>query len=272
MQVRWRIDLGYDGTDFHGWATQPGLSTVQETLEQALGKVLRLPTPPPTVCAGRTDAGVHARGQVVHVDLPDDAGIEPGRLLHRLARVLPGDVRAAAVRPAAPGFDARFSALRRRYVYRLCDDPSGPDPLDRRHVVAQRRVLDAAAMEEAAWLLLGEHDFAAFCKRRPGATTIRTLLRLEAERKDAMLFITVEADAFCHSMVRALVGGLVAVGEGRHEPDWLGDVLATRVRNPHVTVMPAHGLTLEEVVYPDDAALAARAAETRRRRDEPAAS
>lgn len=268
--MRWRIDLGYDGTDFHGWATQPGLRTVQQTLEDALGKVLRLPAPPATVCAGRTDAGVHARGQVVHVGIPEESALEPARLLHRLARVLPGDVRASAAHPAPPGFDARFSALRRRYVYRLCDDPAGPDPLVRRSVVARRRTLDAAAMEEAAWLLLGEHDFAAFCKQRPGATTIRTLLRLEAERHGAMVYISVEADAFCHSMVRALVGGLVAVGEGRHEPDWLGDVLAAQARDPHVTVLPAHGLTLEEVVYPDDAELASRAAETRRRRDEPA--
>ncbi|UPK75941.1 tRNA pseudouridine(38-40) synthase TruA [Nocardioidaceae bacterium SCSIO 66511] len=266
---RWRIDLGYDGTDFHGWATQPGLRTVQETLEDALGMVLRLPEPPATVCAGRTDAGVHARGQVVHVDLPDGIEIAPDRLLHRLVRVLPDDVRAADARPAAMGFDARFSALRRRYVYRLCDEPTGPDPLLRRYVVAQRKRLDAAAMEEAAWQLLGENDFAAFCKKRPGATTIRTLLRLEAERHSAGVDITVEADAFCHSMVRALVGGLVAVGEGRHEPDWLGEVLTAQVRDPHVTVMPAHGLTLEQVVYPDDEELAARAVATRRRRDEP---
>ena len=266
--MRLQIDLGYDGTDFHGWATQPSLRTVQETVEDALGKVLRLPTPPTSVCAGRTDAGVHARGQVIHVDVPDDVDVDPDHLLHRLARALPDDVRASAARPAPDGFDARFSALRRCYVYRLCDDPTGPDPLIRRHVVAQRRKLDAAAMEEAAWLLLGEHDFAAFCKQRPGATTIRTLLRLEAERHGSMLDITVEADAFCHSMVRALVGGLVAVGEGRHEPDWLGDVLEARTRDPHVTVMPAHGLTFEEVVYPADAELAARATETRRRRDE----
>lgn len=267
--MRWRLDLSYDGTDFHGWATQPGLRTVQETLEDGLGNVLRLPTPPVTVCAGRTDAGVHARGQVVHVDVPDDADLEPDRLLHRLARVLPDEVRATGARPAADGFDARFSALRRRYVYRLCDDPTGPDPLARRYVVARRRALDAAAMEEAAWILLGEYDFAAFCKRRPGATTIRTLLRLEAERHGNMLDVTVEADAFCHSMVRSLVGGLVAVGEGKYEPAWLGEILDARTRDPRVNVMPAHGLTLEEVVYPDPAELAARATTTRRRRDEP---
>lgn len=266
--MRWRIDLGYDGTDFHGWATQPGLRTVQETLEDALGKVLRLPAPI-TVCAGRTDAGVHARAQVVHVDIPAESALEPARLLHRLARLLPGDVRAYAAQAAPRGFDARFSALRRRYVYRLCDDPTGPDPLARRYVVTRRRALDAEAMEEAAWLLFGEHDFAAFCKQRPGATTIRTLLRLEAERHGSLLDITVEADAFCHSMVRSLVGGLVAVGEGRYEPDWLGSIMVAAVRDPRVTVMPAHGLTLEEVVYPDDAELAARASETRRRRDEP---
>ncbi|UYM07875.1 tRNA pseudouridine(38-40) synthase TruA [Solicola gregarius] len=266
---RWRIDLGYEGTDFHGWATQPGLRTVQATLEDALGKVLRLPAPPTTVCAGRTDAGVHARGQVVHVDVADRYEIEPARLLHRLARVLPSDIRVGDARPAPEGFDARFGALHRRYVYRLCDDPSGPDPLERRYVVARRRTLDADAMQRAGRLLLGERDFAAFCKRRAGATTVRTLLRLDTVRRGAQLDVTVEADAFCHSMVRSLVGGLVSVGEGRRDAEWVAEILDAQVRSPYVTVMPAHGLTLEEVVYPADDRLAARTYETRRRRDEP---
>src|SRR5690606_18047175 len=153
VRVRWRLDVSYDGTDFHGWAAQPGLRTVQGVLEDALYKVLRLASPPTTTCAGRTDAGVHARGQVVHLDAPDGseaALIAPARLRPRLARVLPGDARVVAAQPAPDGVDARFSALRRRYVYRLCDDPAGPDPLVRRHVTAWRRGLDVDAMDSAA--------------------------------------------------------------------------------------------------------------------------
>ncbi|MFY0406657.1 tRNA pseudouridine(38-40) synthase TruA [Solicola sp. PLA-1-18] len=271
--MRWRLDVSYDGAGFHGWATQPGLRTVQETIEDALAMVLRLPEPARLTCAGRTDTGVHARGQVVHVDLDAlDEQPEPERLLRRLARVLPPDVRVRAVRHAAPGFDARFSALRRRYAYRICDTTAGPDPLVRAHVVDHRRPLDVDAMDAAGAHLLGEHDFASFCKRREGATTVRRLLRLSTVRRpDDVLETTVVADAFCHSMVRSLMGALVAVGEGRFEPAWAAEVLAGRTRAPQVTVMPAHGLTLEEVVYPSDADLASRAHETRRRRDEPPA-
>ncbi|MGH3359930.1 MAG: tRNA pseudouridine(38-40) synthase TruA [Nocardioidaceae bacterium] len=267
--MRWRLDLCYDGTDFHGWAAQPGLRTVQGVLEDALHKVLRSSVAPATTCAGRTDAGVHARGQVVHVDVSDDASVDSARLLHRLARLLPGEVRVVRAQVAPDGFDARFSALRRRYVYRLCDGVTGPDPLVRRHVTHWRRALDADAMHAAGQRLLGEHDFASFCKRRDGATTVRSLLTLDTHRVGDRIDITVEADAFCHSMVRSLVGGLVAVGEGRYDLSWLGEILEARTRDPRVTVMPAHGLTLEAVVYPDADQLASRAATTRRRRDAP---
>lgn len=266
--MRVRIDLGYDGTDFHGWARQPGLRTIQDDLEDALGKALRI-DPPTTTCAGRTDTGVHARGQVVHVDLPGD-GAPPDldKLHHRLCRILPGDVVVTAVGEAAPGFDARFSALRRHYVYRICDGRPGPDPLTRRHTVHLRRRLDVDAMRAAAAPLAGTHDFAAFCRRRPGGTTIRTLLALDPVRRGDLVDVTVVADAFCHSMVRALVGGLRAVGEGRYEPPWLTGVLERGRRDPRVGVMAARGLTLEHVDYPNDpAAHAARAAETRRRRE-----
>lgn len=263
--MRLRLDISYDGSDFRGWATQPGLRTVQGEIENALATILRLESAPQLTCAGRTDAGVHARGQVAHVDLDD---VEPSTLERRLRRLLPSDIALRALTVAPEGFDARFAALERRYVYRICDAPEGPDPLARNTVVAWPRPLDAAAMNAAAEHLLGEHDFAAFCKRREGATTIRTLLELRTVRNGALLETTVRADAFCHSMVRALMGALAAVGEGRFEPRWSGEVLSAAARDTRVRVMPAHGLVLEEVVYPDDDGLAARAVEARRRRDE----
>jgi tRNA pseudouridine38-40 synthase len=262
--VRLRLDLSYDGARFHGWAAQPELRTVQGELEAAVATILALETPVPLTCAGRTDAGVHARGQVAHVDL--DAAIDVESLDRRLRSILPDDIRLQALSPAPPGFDARFSALERRYVYRLCD--RGPsDPLTRGHVVDWPRELDVDSMNAATKPLLGEHDFAAFCKKRAGATTIRTLLALRCHRRDdGLLETTVRADAFCHSMVRSLMGTLVAVGEGRFAPDWTASVLASGVRDARVRVMPARGLVLEEVVYPPDDALAGRAAEARRRR------
>jgi len=263
--VRTRIDLSYDGTDFHGWATQPGLRTIQGTLEAALATVLRLPSAT-VVCAGRTDAGVHARGQVVHLDIPDEAYDE--RLLRRLNGILPLDVRVRAVVPADEGFDARFSAVWRRYAYRVADHPRLVDPLRRHHVLAWPRPLDVEAMAEGSRALLGLQDFAAFCKRREGATTIRTLQELTWHRDPAGLVVaTVRADAFCHHMVRSLVGCLLAVGEGRRPVGWPAEVLAAATRDPAVAVVPAHGLTLEEVGYPDAAGLAARADQARARRE-----
>lgn len=269
--MRLRIDLGYDGTGFHGWARQPGLRTVQGELERALDTVLRTSGTELTV-AGRTDTGVHARGQVCHVDVDPEAVASAATrreegvtaLRRRLDGVLDPDVRVHRVRPAPEGFDARFSALWRRYAYRIADRPESVDPLTRGHVLAWGRPLDLEAVAAASRLLLGEHDFAAFCKRREGATTVRTLLDLAWHRDaDGVVTATVRADAFCHSMVRSLVGCLLAVGEGRRAPEWAGEVLAAAVRDPSVTVVQAHGLTLEEVAYPPDDALAARAREAR---------
>lgn len=270
--MRLRLDLAYDGTDFHGWAAQPGLRTVQGALEEALARVLRLPHVAVT-CAGRTDTGVHALGQVAHLDL-DQAVLEAQRgrsddhatavLLRRLNGVLPPDVRVHEVREVPDAFDARFSALWRRYAYRVADAPRLVDPLHRRHVLAWPRRLDLEAMNDAATRLTGEHDFAAFCKRREGATTIRTLHELAWRRDDrGVATAVVRADAFCHSMVRALVGCLLAVGEGRREPSWPAQVLSAGVRDPAVTVIHAHGLTLEEVAYPGDELLAEQAAAAR---------
>lgn len=268
--MRLRIDLAYDGTGFRGWAAQPGLRTVQGELTTALTTVLRQPEGALLVtCAGRTDSGVHARGQVAHVDVPDD--LPQLQVLDALARRINGfldrDVRVNRITPAPEGFDARFAALWRRYAYRIVDDPALVDPLTRNHVLAWPRVLDTAAMDEAAGSLVGLHDFAAFCKRREGATTVRTLLEFGWTRgADGLLTGHVKADAFCHSMVRALVGCMIAVGEGRKDPAWAAEILAGRRRDPGVVVVPAHGLTLEEVAYPPDAELAARVELTSARR------
>ena len=265
--MRWRIDLSYDGTGFHGWARQTALRTVQETVEEGLRTVLRLPETPMITCAGRTDTGVHARGQVAHVDI--DVATTPRDLFRRLNGVLPEDVAVTAVKAAPEGFDARFSAVARRYVYRVCDDQTTWDPLRRQEVLRVPYPLDVDRMNQASAGLLGEHDFAAFCRKRVGASTVRALLDFSWVRTaPGHLEGTVIADAFCHSMVRALVGSIVPVGDGRREPDWPATVLAGRVRDSAVTVLPAHGLTLEEVRYPADDQLAARAVESRQVRGE----
>jgi tRNA pseudouridine38-40 synthase len=265
---RIRLDLSYDGAGFHGWASQPGLRTVQDEVERALATVLGLPAVRVTV-AGRTDTGVHARGQVAHADVPaaqwEAQRAAAGSVLRRLAGLLPPDVRARAIGPAPDGFDARFSALWRRYSYRVCDDPAAADPLRRGDTLWHPRPLDLALMNEAAAALAGEHDFAAFCRRREGASTVRALLRLDWRRSaPGLAEAAVVADAFCHNMVRALTGALLAVGDGRKPPGWPAEVLAARVRDPAVHVAPAHALCLEEVCYPEPGGLAARAAATRR--------
>ena len=276
--VRLRLDLAYDGSDFCGWAAQPGRRTVQTVTEDALLRVLRLPSGPRLTVAGRTDAGVHATGQVAHLDVPAIAWAgQADRVLRSLAGVLPPDVRVRGLAPAPPGFDARFSALWRRYRYRVCDSPAAADPLRRRDTLWHPRPLCLDRMNEAGAQLLGQHDFAAFCRRREGATTVRRLLRLDWAREGTgdgpndepndehgVAVATVVADAFCHNMVRAVVGALLAVGEDRREPDWPRQVLAAAVRDGAVHVAPAHGLCLAEVRYPQAGELAARAAETRR--------
>jgi tRNA pseudouridine38-40 synthase len=270
--TRLRLDLSYDGSGFHGWSVQPGLRTVQEVLAEALGRALALPAGPLLTVAGRTDAGVHARGQVAHADVPA-AAWEAARpaAARRLARHLPPDVRVRAIGRAPDGFDARFSALWRRYSYRVCDDPAAADPLRRHDTLWYPRRVDIARMNEAARACLGEHDFAAFCRRREGASTVRDLLRLDWTRPaPGVAVATVTADAFCHNMVRALVGGLLAVGDGRRPAGWPAEVLAAGVRDPAVVVAPPHGLCLEEVRYPaGQGELAARAELTRRFRPAP---
>jgi tRNA pseudouridine38-40 synthase len=269
--IRVRLDISYDGAGFSGWARQPGQRTVQGTLEDALPRVLSLAEPAALTVAGRTDAGVHARGQVAQADIPADRWADGGHAaVRRLARLLPPDVRVHRVTPAPPGFDARFSAIWRRYAYRVCDDPALADPLARHATLWYRSRLDIAAMNQAAQGCLGEHDFAAFCRRRDGASTVRTLLRLDwARTGPAVAEATVVADAFCHNMVRALVGALLKVGDGSRPPGWPAQVLAAGVRDPAAPVVGPHGLCLEEVGYPADADLAARAAAARNLRAAP---
>ena len=261
--LRVRLDLSYDGTDFSGWAVQPGRRTVQGVLQEALATVLRVPSVSLTV-AGRTDAGVHARGQVAHADL---AVLPHPKAVTRLAGVLPLDVRVRSIEPAPPGFDARFGAVWRRYEYRISDEPAGVDPVRRRFVVGHRHPLDVPAMADAAQRLLGLHDYAAFCRRAEFGTTIRTVQQFGVARDGlGEIVVGIRADAFCQAMVRSLVGALLAVGEGRETVDWPASLLAASERSSRITVAPAHGLTLVEVGYPPDADLAARAEVTRARR------
>lgn len=277
--MRIRLDIAYDGTHFRGWARQPGLRTVQGTLEEALARIVGSEVQ--LVVAGRTDAGVHAAGQVAHVDLDDEqwARVEArhGRAAHDPAGSLAGrmrgvlgaypDVTVMRTSVAPEGFDARFSAVWRRYRYRLADEISGYDPLHRANTTSHRGSLDGDLMDAAAQTLIGLHDFAAYCKPRAEATTIRTLLSYRWSRDaDGVLVAELKADAFCHSMVRALVGACAAVGEGRLD---VADVVTLRdalARTSEFKVLAARGLTLTEVGYPADELLSARAEQTRARR------
>jgi tRNA pseudouridine38-40 synthase len=266
-RVRVRLDIAYEGTEFSGWVVQPGRRTVQGELQAGLATVLRLPSVALMV-AGRTDAGVHAVGQVAHADLPAQQWADVRtRLLHKLAGVLPADVQVSQIREAPADFDARFSALWRRYEYRISDSDVGADPLRRRQVLSTRRHLDDAAMAEAARALLGLHDFVGFCKWRAGGTTIRSLQEFSVARVGGEIVCTVQADAFCHSMVRSLVGALIAVGDGHRSVDWPASLLDLQRRCADIGVAPAHGLTLMAVGYPSADQFAARSAQTRVRRE-----
>jgi len=281
--VRLRLDIAYDGTEFAGWALQAGQRTVAGVLDDALSTMFRVPVQ--LRAAGRTDAGVHATGQVAHVDIPADAlsnayprferkgdarpnvaaGAAPEflPLVRRLGRFLPADVRVIDINRAAAGFDARFSALRRHYVYRLSTAPYGVEPQEARYVTAWPRPLDVEAMSAASRDLLGLRDFAAFCRQREGATTIRDLQRLDWVRDGDRVTAYVSADAFCWSMVRSLVGALLAVGEHRREPGWCTGLLTSTQRSSDFAAAPPHGLTLIGVDYPPDDEMSARILVTR---------
>lgn len=267
--MRVRLDVGYDGTDFAGWAVQPGQRTVAGVLTEVLTRLFTVDGVTGLTVAGRTDAGVHATGQVCHVDLdPARWSSLSDTLVHRLAGLLPADVRVARATAVTPSFDARFSALWRRYEYRVADAPEGAPPLRHRDTLAWPRRLDLAALNTAAQALTGEHDFAAYCRRKEHATTIRMITGLTWRREpDGIVIATVAADAFCQAMVRSLVGALLPVGDGRRALEWPASLLTRRERASEVVVAPPHGLTLVAVGYPDDpAAYAPRAAVTRNRR------
>ncbi|MDQ0673707.1 tRNA pseudouridine38-40 synthase [Pseudarthrobacter siccitolerans] len=276
--LRVRLDLSYDGGPFSGWALQPGRRTVQGVLEEALHMLIRRPVR--VTVAGRTDAGVHARGQVVHLDLTDAEwqGLPRGheldpavalqrRLRGALSRIL-GDLTGAVevhrISLAPAGFDARFSALWRRYSYRIADGAALWDPLGRYSTLWHKNPLDVSLLNEGASKLLGLQNFLSFCKPREGATTIRELQRFEFGRaEDGVIVATVQADAFCHNMVRALIGSALYVGEGVEEPGWLYERLLARKRDAKSVLAAPHPLVLEEVAYPSDDELLARAELTR---------
>ncbi|GLW45080.1 tRNA pseudouridine synthase A [Streptomyces sp. NBRC 14336] len=265
--VRVRLDLSYDGSEFHGWAKQAGgQRTVQGEIEDALRTVTRSGETYELTVAGRTDAGVHARGQVAHVDLPEQLWAEhQEKLLKRLAGRLPRDVRVWALAEAPEGFNARFAALWRRYVYRVSDRPGGVDPLLRNHVLWHDWELDVDVMDAAAKSLVGEHDFAAYAKKREGASTVREILDFGVRRTEGgVVEIEVRADAFCHNQVRSMVGALLFVGDGHRGVEWPRKVLDARVRDSAVHVVRPHGLTLEEVAYPAPELLAERQVQARR--------
>jgi tRNA pseudouridine38-40 synthase len=273
--LRLRLDLAYDGTQFSGWGKQPDRRTVQSELESALQKITRIPVE--TIVAGRTDAGVHAIGQVVHVDIPEEENGPYAKkvdwnfaeLPFRLNRILDEDVRVLKASTAPHGFHARFSALRRHYLYKILDTNQVVLPLRRFDVAPWYRWLDLDLMNEASLLLLGQNNFAAFCKFRESATTIRTLESFSWIRDaDGYLVAEIAADAFCYSMVRNLVGAVVCVGDGRFPSSWVTDVLNNRERISDSLVFPSRGLTFRQVDYPSDEELIARSEMTIRRRIE----
>lgn len=273
--MRLRIDLSYDGSAYSGWAKQPGRPSVQADLETALARALRVGEDEVrTVVAGRTDSGVHALGQVCHVDVPIDAfralpGTDAAASLTKRLRgaLRHSQVWVKQVSVAPEGFDARFSPLSRHYEYRIADAQSSKDPRLARHTVWLDDSLDAVAMNALGEALRGLHDFASFCRARAGATTIRTLQEFSWNRDESgVLVAQVSADAFCHSMVRSLVGAAVSVGRGRLDVPTVVALRDAAERTSAWKTMPAHGLTLIEVVYPETDQLAARADATRQPR------
>jgi tRNA pseudouridine38-40 synthase len=258
---RLRIDIAYDGTAFFGWATQPDRRTIQDLVEEAIARISRSDVE--SVVAGRTDAGVHATGQVIHVDLPDSVfsdGLTYVDLRYKLNRILDEDVRVMEISDAPSGFHARFSALRRIYTYKILDANEVIPPLSRYDVAPWYRPLDVELMNKASALVLGHHDFAAFCKFKDGGTTIRTLEKYHWHRDETGLLVAeVVADAFCYSMVRNLVGAVVCVADGRKDPSWMAELLANKERVSDSLVFPARGLSLTQVDYPSDQELLDRA-------------
>jgi tRNA pseudouridine38-40 synthase len=271
---RLRINIAYDGTAFFGWATQPDKRTIQDLVEEAVARISRGDVE--SVVAGRTDAGVHATGQVIHIDLPDAVfadGLTYRDLRYKLNRILDEDVRIMDISDAPEGFHARFSALRRIYTYKILDNNEVIAPLSRYDVAPWYRPLDVDLMNKASALVLGHHDFAAFCKFKEGGTTIRTLEKYQWHRdSEGLLIAEVVADAFCYSMVRNLVGAVVCVADGRKDPSWMAELLANKERVSDSLVFPARGLSLNRVEYPSNDELLDRARVTIGKRGQSAAA
>lgn len=297
--MRLRLDLAYDGGDFYGWAKQPTLRTVQGVLEDALHKVLRVnkddaSEPLRLSVAGRTDTGVHASYQVCHLDVSEfvlqncvgHTNLTPVKALeYRLCGVLPKDISIHSVSIAPSGFDARFSALDRTYVYRISDaaNRANLDPRMRGFVLQLDYDLNVDAMNQAASLIVGLHDFGSFARPNPGGTTIRCVKKAVWNRvcqgsclskstgkipsiENGLLEFTIVADAFAHNMVRSLVGACVQVGCAKRSVDWFKNKIENPIREGSTGPIAANGLTLEYVEYPKDEELAARANAIRAKR------
>lgn len=300
--VRLRIDLAYDGTGFYGWAKQPDMRTVQGEIERVLHTVLRVPDDDRTeplrlTVAGRTDTGVHASHQVCHLDVNEETLQRcvghmdvPAHIAleRRLQRMLPTDIAIHAVRNAPDGFDARFSALERTYVYRIADRSSVVDPRSRNFVLHIDDHLDIESMNQAAAMTIGLHDFGSFATPNPGGTTIREVKtaywrRIEerplvadgttmGERyrtpamESGLLCFTIVADAFARNMVRSLVNGCVQVGTDKRSVEWFAGKMATPLREGSTGPIAPQGLTLEHIEYPEDDLLAVRAEAIRAKR------
>jgi tRNA pseudouridine38-40 synthase len=248
--IRLRIDLAYDGADFHGFARQPAVRTVQGVVEDALARLCGRPVA--TVGAGRTDAGVHAAVQAMHADVPRDSRMTRDLTAARgaLDAMCGPTITIWRVRRVPATFDARFSATRRSYRYRICD-ADAMAPLwrhDTWHVKGP--ALDVEAMDSAGQVLVGEHDFSAFCRRRDNQHLTRRIDELAVRRAGARLVVVdVAGKAFCHQMVRSITGCLYAVGRRRRRPGWVDEVLASQDRQAVGQVAPPHGLTLVGLSY-----------------------
>ena len=263
--IRIRGKIAYDGKDFSGWGMQPDRRTVQGELENAISTLLRVDRVI-VQCAGRTDAGVHATAQVIHFDIAEKDAMEMKDLAYKINAILPEDISIQELEVTTPDFDARFAALSRSYEYLIFQGPRNPLLRDRAY--RSWAPLDVTAMNDASQSLIGLHDFSAFCKKREGATTIRTLMKFVwTETPDGLIKVELEADAFCYSMVRGLIGAVLAIGEGKFDKAWLENYLAGKEREAHVFAAPAWGLTLVDVKYPEPGDYAKRIAETLQARD-----
>jgi tRNA pseudouridine38-40 synthase len=241
-----KLVVAYDGTDFHGFAAQPDVRTVAGALGKALGKVLR--HDPELACAGRTDAGVHAWGQVV--SLPCDPGVDPWRLQKAINGMLAPEVVVRSCDIVPGDFNARHSARSRSYRYTIVNRPV-PDPFMARYAWWVPQALELPALQLGADPFVGEHDFAAFCRGGPpGSTTVRRVEESRwVEMGDGVLWFEIRATAFCWQMVRSIVGTLVDIGTGARRAGDVMGMLRAKDRAAAGKVAPPHGLCLREVGY-----------------------